>query len=105
PVAPGAMAPGVAGAGAGAGAGGAGVPGFAAVPPGAGFAAAPLLWPCAPKKAANGLAANFSALTPDWRIASAIEAPIVFRVISVPRCTSMAWMLPRSMVRFRFSQD
>ena len=47
----------------------------------------------------------FSALTPDWRIASAIEAPIDFSVISVPRCTSMAWMVPRSMLRFRFSQD
>jgi hypothetical protein len=100
PVAPAPAAPGAFGA-AGACAG-AGAPGFAAGAPLA-FAVPPA--PCALKNGANGKPAIFSALTPDWRIASAIEAPIDFRVASVPRCTSSAWMVPRSIVRFRFSQD
>jgi hypothetical protein len=84
---------------------GAGAPGFAAGAAGAAvFAAAPP-WAGAPKKAANGVAPIFSALTPDWRIASAIDAPIDFKVAKVPRCTSRVWMVPRSIVRFRFSQD
>jgi hypothetical protein len=99
---PAAPAPGVATPGALDAAGaGAGAPGFAA---GAPLAFAPPPAPGAPKNGANGLLVIFSALTPDWRIASAIEAPIDFRVASVPRCTSRAWMVPRSIVRFRFSQ-
>jgi hypothetical protein len=58
-----------------------------------------------PKKAPKGMPAIFSALTPDWRIASAIEALIDFRVDRVARWTSMVWMVPRSMVTLMFSQD
>jgi len=89
----------------GAGCAGAGALGLAAAAPAGVFAPALPPWVGAPKKGAKGMPAIFSALTPDWRIASAIEAPIDFNVASVPRCTSSAWMVPRSIERFRFSQD